>query len=429
VSRPPLAGEAIADHDLRWYLRQHRALGPIFEADVAGRRTVVLAGTEANVFMARAGGSVLGHHVFWQDFDREPAAERVVRAGEANRWRRSALAPGYSRGRIRSRLHELVAMTGRAMREWEPGRRVPFYAWTQRLVAEQLGEMLTHHGPGERFPDLVTFMHANMAMLTGARPPSTLRSPEYVAARDGVFALARSVVEDHRGPRSPGREPDLVDDVIAAAAGRGRALTDEQLAHVVLGPFLAGLDTVSTMACHLLHALLTHPAALARARAEAAALLAPGLTWRRLGELRTLQGAAMETLRLRPLAIGHDCEATRAFTFAGRGVEAGSPVFVAMAVPHFLPALFPDPERFDPDRFHPPRSEHRRRGAYAPFGLGDRACLGSGVALAQLVITVGAVLARFEVALDGPGPVLPAPPCAASPAVMHGLRVRVLAER
>ena len=428
MSRPPLADGAIADHDLSFHLRQHLALGPIFEAEVAGRRQVILAGPEANVFMARAGGSVLGHHVFWQDFDREPAAERLVRAGEANRGRRAMLGPGYSRGRIRDRLPDLVAMTLRATAAWEPGRPVPLYAWVQRLVAEQLGELLTRHVPGERFPDLVTFMHANMAMLTGARPPSTLREPEYVAARERVFALARSVVDAHRGPRPPGRAPDLVDDVLAAAAEHGHALTDEQMAHVVLGPFLAGLDTVSTMASYLLHALLTHPGALARARSEAAALLAPGLSWRRVGDMRALQGAAMETLRLHPLAIGHECEAMRPFTFAGRRVDALQPVFVAMAVPHFLPRLYPDPERFDVDRFHPPRAEHRRPGAYAPFGLGDRGCLGSGIAQALLVITVGTVLARFDVELDDPAPALP--PGAASPnAVMHGLRLRVVGER
>src|SRR5262249_53556284 len=156
----------------------------------------------------------------------------------------------------------------------------------------QLGELLTGRGPGERFPDLVTFMHANMAMLTGASPPSTLRSAEYVAAREGVLALARSVVDDHRCPRPAGRAPDLVDDVLAAAAEQGRVLSDEQVAHVVLGPFLAGLDTVSTIASYLLHALLTRPGALARARSEAAGLLAPGLTWRRVRDMRALQGAA-----------------------------------------------------------------------------------------------------------------------------------------
>lgn len=420
---PPAAGEAAAGHDLRFYLRQYHAHGPVFQARVAGRPHVVLAGPEANVFVTREGGAVLGHQVFWQDFDRERPRAPVVRAGEANRLRRAVLSRGYARGRIRDRLGEIVAMTARATADWEPGRSVAFYPWVQRLVAEQLGELLTHHGPGERFPDLVTFMHANMAVLAGTGPREALRSAEYRAARERVFALARSVVEAHRGPRPPGRSADLVDDVLAAAGEHGFEPTDEQLAHVVLGPFLAGLDTVSTMSSYLLHALLRRPWALARVRQEVDGLRSePAPTWRGLQEMAALQGATMETLRLFPLAIGHDCRATRPFTFAGRRVDAGRPVFVAMAVPHFLPGLYREPERFDIDRYRPPRVEHRRPGAYAPFGLGDRACLGAGVAQAQLVLTVATVLSRFDLELDAPE----LAPYGASPgAVMGSLRVRV----
>jgi cytochrome P450 len=175
------------------------------------------------------------------------------------------------------------------------------------------------------------------------------------------------------------------------------------------------------MASYLLHALLTHPDALARVRAELDA--AAELSWPRLRAMPALQGAAMETLRLWPLAIGHDCEATAAFSFAGHDVEAGRRVFVAMAVPHFLPGLYPEPERFDPGRF-----ARRRRGAYAPFGLGDRACLGAGIAQAQLTTICGLALSRFVLELDPPGP--PLPPYAASPnAVMHTLGVRVVRAR
>jgi cytochrome P450 len=424
--RPPRVDEPAGDHDLRAYLRHYLAHGPIFEAVVAGRPQVVLAGTEANAFMARAGGEALGHQVFWQDFDREEARQPVVRGGEGNRRRRAVLSRGYARGRVRDRLPDLAAMTQRAIEEWSPGSTVDFYPWVQRLVAEQLGRLLTGHGPGERFPDLVAFMHANMAAMTGARPRETLRSPAYRCARDRVFAMGRSIVDAHRGGRDPGRPPDLVDDVLAAAGEHPPS--DDQLAHVVLGPFLAGLDTVSTMSSYLLHALLAHPEALARVRAEVdRAFSGPGTSWRRLPELPALLGAAMETLRRHPLAIGHDCEATRPFTFAGCRVDAGRPVFVAMAVPHFLPEIYPEPERFDIDRYRPPRSEHRRPGGWAPFGLGDRACLGAGLAQTQLAVIVGSALARFDLALDAPWPALE--PYGASPAAAMRLRVHVVRRR
>ena len=73
-----------------------------------------------------------------------------------------------------------------------------------------------------------------------------------------------------------------------------------------------------------------------------------------------------------------------------------------MTVPHFLQELYPDPLQFDLDRFRPPRNEHRKAGAYAPFGLGDHTCLGAGIAEVQLMVTMAAMFSTFSLQLDPP---------------------------
>ncbi|HEV2662175.1 MAG TPA: cytochrome P450, partial [Ktedonobacteraceae bacterium] len=113
-------------------------------------------------------------------------------------------------------------------------------------------------------------------------------------------------------------------------------------------------------------------------------------------------GAAMETLRLYPISLGHSCRALQPFIFAGYRVEPGADVFVAMTVSHFLPELFHQPEVFDVDRYSSPRNEHRQPGAYAPFGLGDHTCLGAGIAETQLMSTIATLLFLYQLALDAP---------------------------
>ena len=73
-----------------------------------------------------------------------------------------------------------------------------------------------------------------------------------------------------------------------------------------------------------------------------------------------------------------------------------------MTVPHFLPEFYPEPERFDIDRFHAPRNEHRKPGAYAPFGLGDHTCLGAGIAEIQLIVTMATIFYDYQFELDPP---------------------------
>jgi len=54
----------------------------------------------------------------------------------------------------------------------------------------------------------------------------------------------------------------------------------------------------------------------------------------------------------------------------GRTIAGGTTVFVAPLVLHHTPALYPDPERFDPDRWLD--DAERDPFSYVPFGGGAR---------------------------------------------------------
>ncbi len=126
------------------------------------------------------------------------------------------------------------------------------------------------------------------------------------------------------------------------------------------------------------------------------------LSWEQLKQMPDLRGAMMETLRRYPVAGGHRARVARPVAFAGYRLEAGHDVEVAMTVPHFLEELYPNPMQFDLDRFRPPRNEHRKPGAYAPFGLGDHTCLGAGIAEVQLMVTMATLLSTFTLQFDPP---------------------------
>ncbi len=110
----------------------------------------------------------------------------------------------------------------------------------------------------------------------------------------------------------------------------------------------------------------------------------------------------METLRRYPVAGGHMARVANPLTVAGYRLEPGNDVFVAMTVPHFLEELYPNPMQFDIDRFRAPRNEHRKPGAYAPFGLGDHTCLGAGIAEVQLMVTMATLLSAYTLQFDPP---------------------------
>ena len=75
---------------------------------------------------------------------------------------------------------------------------------------------------------------------------------------------------------------------------------------------------------------------------------------------------------------------------------------MATAVSHFLPEFYPDPYTFDIERYRKPRIEHRKPGAYAPFGLGPHTCLGAGMAEVLMMLGMGRLFYQLDMALSPP---------------------------
>jgi cytochrome P450 len=83
---------------------------------------------------------------------------------------------------------------------------------------------------------------------------------------------------------------------------------------------------------------------------------------------------------------------------AGVRVPAGAHVLGSQCVTHRDPRWFPEPERFDPWRWRRQPEAELPRGAYVPFGGGNRRCLGEHFALleARLILLAVAHHVRLE---------------------------------
>jgi cytochrome P450 / NADPH-cytochrome P450 reductase len=69
---------------------------------------------------------------------------------------------------------------------------------------------------------------------------------------------------------------------------------------------------------------------------------------------------------------------------------------------HRDPAVWPDPERFDPSRFEFDRAEKLPPNSWKPFGNGMRACIGRGFALQEATLFLAMLLQRFDVSAADP---------------------------
>ena len=405
----PVAGNAFSlAGDIRAFLtREYQRWGPVFRVRAFNRRLTVLAGPEANMFMVKEGRTHLRSAAAWRDFATELGAERVsigMDGAEHDRMR-NAQKRGYSKAAAERCIPAMVEIVRREIAAWPTGRPIPAHYALQRIATDELGILAAGTSPRDYLDDLIVFVRGLLlATVTRQRPRSLLKGRRFRRARARVEKLFREVSASHDPARRRDAAPDLVDDLLELHRADPAFLPEADLRPSVLGPFIAGLDTMAGVCSFMLYSLLKHPEVLARMTAEADAIFANGgPTVQDIRKLDVTHRAALETMRMYPTAPALHRTVSNSFELGGYRLHAGDHVLMAVAVPHYLPRYFPDPERFDIDRYAPPRNEHHQVGVYAPFGLGAHTCLGAGFAEVGIAVTMATLVHEAELTLDPPG--------------------------
>ena len=429
----PILGSArplMAD-PLAFLVQQYQKHGPVFSVKALNRRFTVLAGPAANQFLSTAGDAHLSGRYTWATFADEIDSEYFLAAldGEPHSRMRKILKKPYSRSVILDKLPDTVALTRALLADWQPGATFVVFPTMQRLIAEQIGQLLLGSGPGDAFPDFVVFMRTLLNAVLGQWPKISLRMPRYRHAKENVMQLAAGMLAAHRARPAAEGEGDLIDYLLAASVDNPDLLSEPELLIGALGPYLAGIDTAAGTTSFLIYALLKQPETLARLQVELDAVFAEGpLTGDKLRKMPILHAVAQETLRMYPVAPMVPRTVVQPFSFAGYQLAEMEPVMAATSVAHFDPQVYTEPNRFDIDRCLPPRLEQRQPGAFAPYGFGGHTCAGAGFAEVEIMATAATLFHELELALADPAYQLHRT-YSPSPAPDKNCRIRVVRRR
>nr|WP_211177891.1 cytochrome P450 [Pseudonocardia acidicola] len=203
--------------------------------------------------------------------------------------------------------------------------------------------------------------HAAVVRDAQGRPVNP-RSP---AALADMFGYAEQFAADKRA-----HPADDVMSALVQAEVDGERLTDAELKMFFFLLVIAGNDTVRSALPGGVLALVEHPAAYARLRAE------PDL----------LPSAIEEMLRWHPPVLTFRRTATRDLTLAGQAIRAGDKVVVYHVSAHRDERRFPDPDTFD---------LAREPNEHLAFGQGPHLCLGAQFARLQMRVFFTEFLTRL----------------------------------
>ncbi|MEU4028450.1 cytochrome P450 family protein [Streptomyces anulatus] len=186
------------------------------------------------------------------------------------------------------------------------------------------------------------------------------------AASHAVAAYMTGLIASKR--LRPG--DSLLDRLIAARDGEDR-LDEEELVSLAVLLLVAGHETTTHFLGNAALALLRHPAAAERLRADPDAL----------------PHALDELLRFdAPVSTSTFRFTTETLTLGETEIPAGVPVLVALGAANRDPERFPAPDRLDLDR---------EATGHLSFGHGIHRCVGAPLAKAEAEIALRAVLVRF----------------------------------
>lgn len=222
-------------------------------------------------------------------------------------------------------------------------------------------------------------------------------------ARWRMVEVITAIVEGRRASGETGE--DFLQTLMEARYKDGSALTNAEIAGLLLTLIFAGQHTSAVLAAWTIILLLQAPVQLAEVCDEVerwgGSERPPTLAGSR--ELVHLERAIKEAERLYPPLVMLMRIIRRDFFHGGFRMPAGGMALISPAVSHRLSEVFTEPDRYDPDRFAPGREEDKQvPHALIGFGGGRHRCIGSAFAYLQVKVIVSVLLRRYHLDLVQP---------------------------
>ncbi len=338
-----------------------------------------------------------------------PLLGQGLLTAEGDEWlrHRRLASPAFHRERVAGYGRTMARYAEDGVETWRDGEAIDLgeemTALTLRIVARTLFD--TDVTPrieevARLGAEVQEFYYGRFASLRFLIPTS-LPTPGNRALARAIRRLDEVVYSIIR-ERRPGEDRgDLLSLLLLARDDSGAGMTERQVRDEVMTLLLAGHETTALALTWAFMLLDRNRAARDRLEAELDAVLGDRpATPEDVAGLSYAQGIVNETLRLYPPAYVTGREAVRATVVGGVPIPKRHIVLISMYSTHRDPRFFPEPEAFRPDRWVDGLEKRLPRGAFIPFGMGSRKCIGSSFAMmeATLLLATIARRRRFELA-------------------------------
>jgi cytochrome P450 len=387
--------------------------GPVVSLKL-GKQTLLLSGPDdlKHILITNARNYVKTPRLHSQQGRSNLGDNLLTSSGTAHQKRRRLLTPLYHNILNEQIAGTIVAETRRVGSGWKSGDVVDMSSAMHDLTQTVMIRMLIGDDRETNIAALakaITIRRNHYSHLLG----SVLPFPEYLPSRTrwGYANAMRRIDETirlaiQRRRAHPQRASDVISGYVHARNIDGAVLDDDQIREEAITFIDVGYETISAALVWSWHLLARNPEAQETLRSESRQILQGRDP--QASDVRRLEYTTMvlsEALRIYPpswmfvrIPLEDDVLPS------GAKVTPATKLYLCPYAAHRNPALWPDPERFDPQRFTEAATESRPRLAYFPFGAGPHQCIGEQFAKFQgaIVLAMLSQMFRFSPVSDAP---------------------------
>jgi cytochrome P450 len=399
----PLIGSLLdlVKNPIEFLKQQHAQYGEVFRFHAAHKKFVVLAGVEANRFIASEGRDLFSSRETWGRFLNGLNCPHLFIGvdGDVHQYQRKLFKPQLSKAAFKDKLDLLVGPIEKEILSLQT-EEVSVGPFVRSIVCKQIGKAL--QGVEVSSQQTEEFMRTQNTLLNvymlGKWPKLFLMSPKFLVAAWHSANFSKQIRDSNRKRSEEERlTPTYLDKLEQGQRDHPEWFTEGDMRAQTMLPFIGGVDPVGGTLSFIIYELLKQPSLLKRVQTEVDAAYEkaggfPGLDG--LEEMEDVKGLILETMRLYPIAYAMSRSATADFDFGGYRIRKGEELMIFTVANHFKSANFPEPEKFDIERYREPRNENKQGAVYAPFGRGPHTCIAAGLAELQLMVNM-VVLLRY----------------------------------
>lgn len=333
--------------------------------------------------------------------------------GDIWKQQRRLAQPAFARRKLEALAPMMVQETEEALESWGgSGTALDASEALGQLSLRIVGKALFHEDLATQTQDIGTTAKLYQRQMLNRFRALLPLPPVLPTAKDRLFRNLRAqmmqLIENLVSKRRASRErpEDLLSSLIDARDDNDNAMSEALMVQELMTFLLTGYETVASTLCWTVVLLSRHPDVRRRLENELHSVLQDRpVTVDDLPMLPLSQHILQETMRLYPPVCVYGRRSIGPDQLAGYHIPARQIVSISPFLLHRHPKIWNNPEGFDPDRFQtePPR------GAFLPFALGPRNCIGGHLAMLEMRLILCTIARRWRLNLACGARIVPEP--------------------